>query len=220
MSYFCMQIFQQNIDTVLSRSTSFAHRPAAKSLPGPPWRPQNPAWGLQNRFLDPPGDWKTQPEALLGAQNAPRRHPKSAGRSPRTPKRLQEAAQKRPKGAPGRPRAPKMRPRGTLQGRFRSVFGSQDHPRLAANRVSRPASLLDRFRSVFRPISDGFPKLRNAKNLPKPKEKQGSGEVGLCGRESENRCLGRTKTLSGNTFGPPRTLQVASTGLARATSSE
>ena len=41
-----MPAFQQNIDTVLSLSTSSTHRPAATSLPGPLWRPQNPAWGL------------------------------------------------------------------------------------------------------------------------------------------------------------------------------
>ena len=186
MSYFCMQIFKQNIDTVLSRSTTFAHRPAAKSMPGPPWRPQNPAWGQRNRYQGPPGGRKTQPEASPGAQNAPRRHPESAGRSPRTPKRLQGAAQKRPKGAPGRPRAPKMRPRDTLRGRFRSVLGSQDRPRLAANRprlaatrARRPALSLDRFRTDSR--SPETPK--TYQNLRKNKVFAGSAQGASAGFE-------------------------------------
>ena len=66
MSYLCMHVVQQNIDIVLSLSTSVTHRPAATSLPGPLWRPQNPAWVLAKMG---PGRPKSGPAGSRDLQN-------------------------------------------------------------------------------------------------------------------------------------------------------
>ena len=108
--------------------------------------------------------------------------------------------QSQPEGAPGRPRAPKRQPRSgqkvPLGGQV-AAKSSQDVPKrwpagpflphfwAPRSSATRPESHA-KARSVFRPISGGFPKLRNAKNLQKPKEKQGFCKVGLCDPESKN----------------------------------